>query len=141
MSLVISRYRTASLALVLMFAGGTIANGQTPASAQAQAQTQAPPPAAPPAQIQTQTQSPEKERKIKTKVAPIYPELAKKMNVSGAVKIQIVVAPNGTVRSAKIVGGHPLLIDSAMDAVKRWKYEPAMTESTQLVEFRFTSGQ
>jgi TonB family protein len=141
-SLAISRYWTAFLALVFVLAGGTIAaSGQAPASAQAQPSPQPEAQAAAQTQIQTQAQTPEKERKVKTKVAPLYPELAKKMNVSGAVKIQIVVAPNGTVKSTKIVGGHPLLIDSALDAVKKWKYEPATTESTQLVEFKFTSGQ
>jgi TonB family protein len=139
-SLPTSRYWTAFLALVFVFAGGTIAaSGQ--ASTSAESQAPAPAAAQVQAQIQTQAQTPEKERKVKTKVAPLYPELAKKMNVSGAVKIQIVVAPNGTVKSTKIVGGHPLLIDSALEAVKKWKYEPATTESTQLVEFKFTSGQ
>src|SRR5205085_12040976 len=92
----------------------------------------------PPVVAQTVVQTTEKERKIKSKVAPLYPELAKRMNVSGTVKIQIVVAPNGTVKSTKIVGGHPLLVDSALDAVKRWKYESASAESTQLVEFKFS---
>lgn len=131
MSLGISRFWTIFLPLIFVFAAGPIASGQ----AQVQASD------APQPQAATQTQSPEKERKIKTKVAPTYPELAKKMNVSGAVKIQITVSPNGSVKSTKIVGGHPLLIDSAVEAIKKWKYEPAATETTQLVEFHFTNGQ
>jgi len=130
-SLGMSRYWAVCLAMIFVFAAGAVASGQV--------QAQAPDPAQP--QAVTQTQSPEKERKIRTKVAPLYPELAKKMNVSGAVKIQIIVSPNGTVKSTRIVGGHPLLIDSAVDAVKKWKYEPAAAETTQLVEFRFTNGQ
>lgn len=76
-------------------------------------------------------------RAVKSKVAPIYPELAKRMNVSGTVKIQVVVAPNGVVKSAKVIGGHPLLVDPAMDAAKKWRYEPASEETTNVVEFHF----
>ena len=45
----------------------------------------------------------------RTKCSPQYPELAKKMNLSGTVKIEVVVAPNGTVKEARVVGGHPVL--------------------------------
>jgi TonB family protein len=78
-------------------------------------------------------------RKIKTKVTPSYPELARRMNVTGAVKLEVVVGPNGQVKSVKPLGGHPLLIDAAESAVKQWKYEPG-PEATELVEIRFTSA-
>ena len=76
-------------------------------------------------------------RKIKTKVAPVYPELARRMSISGVVKVQVVVAPNGSVKSAKVVGGHPVLANAAVDAVKRWRFEPASEETTGVVEFKF----
>ena len=76
-------------------------------------------------------------RKVKTKVAPAYPELARRMSISGVAKVQIVVAPNGSVKSAKIVGGHPLLANAAVDAVKKWRFEPAAEETTGIVEFKF----
>jgi protein TonB len=76
-------------------------------------------------------------RKAKTKVAPVYPELARRMSISGVVKVQVVVAPNGTVKSTKVVGGHPLLVNAATDAAKKWKFEPAAEETTGIVEFRF----
>ena len=76
-------------------------------------------------------------RKVKSKVAPVYPELAKRMNVTGAVKLQVTVLPNGTVKGAKVIGGHPLLVDPAVDAVKKWKYEPGNEETTSVVEFHF----
>ena len=79
-------------------------------------------------------------RKVKTRVSPVYPELAKRMNVTGAVKLQVTVSPNGTVKTAKVIGGHPLLVDPAMDAVKKWKYEPANEETTAVVEFHFDSS-
>jgi TonB family protein len=76
-------------------------------------------------------------RKVKTKVSPTYPELARRMAISGVVKVQVVVAPNGAVKNTKIVGGHPLLVNAAVDAVKKWRFEAASEESTGIVEFRF----
>jgi TonB family protein len=80
-------------------------------------------------------------RKPKTKVAPIYPDLARRMNINGVVKVMVTVAPNGTVKDAKLVGGHPVLANAALDAVKKWRFEVSPQESTGVVEFRFDSGQ
>ncbi len=76
-------------------------------------------------------------RKVKTKVSPAYPELARRMSIAGVVKVQVVVAPNGSVKSTKVVGGHPLLVNAAVDAIKKWKFEAAAEESTGVVEFKF----
>ena len=84
-----------------------------------------------------QTMNDEGKRRLKTKAAVIYPELARRMNVSGKVKIEVVIAPDGRVRSAKAIGGHPLLVQSCLEAVKDWKYEPAGDETTQIVEIEF----
>jgi len=59
------------------------------------------------------------------------------MNISGKVRIEVVIAPDGRVRSARVVGGHPVLVQSCLEAVKDWKYEPASEETTQIVEFEF----
>ena len=76
-------------------------------------------------------------RRAKSKVEPTYPELARRMNISGTVKIEVVVAPNGTVKDARVVGGHPVLATSALDAAKRWRFEPATAESTGIIDFKF----
>jgi TonB family protein len=76
-------------------------------------------------------------RKVKTKVSPAYPELARRMSISGVVKVQVVVAPNGSVKTTKVVGGHPLLVNAAVDAVKKWRFETASEETTGVVEFKF----
>jgi TonB family protein len=76
-------------------------------------------------------------RKVKTRVSPTYPELARRMSIAGVVKVQIVVAPNGSVKNTKVVGGHPLLVTAAVDAVKKWRFEPAGDETTGVVEFKF----
>ena len=80
-------------------------------------------------------------RKVKNQMAPIYPELARKMNITGVVKVQVTIAPNGTVKTVKLVGGHPVLANAAMDTVKKWRYEPAKDESTTIVEFHFDPNQ
>jgi TonB family protein len=79
-------------------------------------------------------------RKLKNRVAPQYPELARRVNAKGTVKIEVVIAPNGTIKSTKVIGGHPLLVNAAEDAVKKWRYEPASEETTTVIEFNFTPG-
>jgi TonB family protein len=79
----------------------------------------------------------ESKRKVKTKTAPIYPDLARRMNVVGKVKIEVVISPDGRVKTARAVGGHPLLVQACQDALKEWKFMPAAEETTQLVEFEF----
>lgn len=77
------------------------------------------------------------ERRIKNKVSPTYPELARKMGLAGVVKMEVTIAPNGTVKDTKVIGGNPILVNAATDAVKKWRFEAANDESTQVVEFKF----
>lgn len=86
-----------------------------------------------------QQQDGEITRKVKSKVSPTYPDIAKRMNISGVVKLIVVVAPNGSVKSTKVLGGHPLLVSAAEDAVKKWKFEQGPDESSGVVEFTFKS--
>ena len=83
------------------------------------------------------SQGDEINRRAKSKVPPIYPELARKMSLTGTVKIEVTVAPNGTVKEARVVGGHPVLATSALDAAKKWRFEPAGADSTGVIEFKF----
>jgi len=76
-------------------------------------------------------------RKVKTRVAPVYPQLARQMNISGVVKVQVTVAPNGSVKTTKLVGGHPLLANAALDAIKKWRFDTGPDETTGIVEFKF----
>ncbi len=90
-------------------------------------------------QNQSQTQDSQNEivRRAKVKVQPIYPDLARKMNLTGTVKVAVVVAPNGSVKEAKVVGGHPVLAGAALDAAKKWHFEPASVETSGVVDFKF----
>ena len=82
-------------------------------------------------------QSSDGERKVITKAPAVYPTLAKSMNIHGIVKLEALVLPNGTVKSVDIRGGHPILTQSAVSAVERWKFEPASHETKELIQIQF----
>jgi TonB family protein len=82
-------------------------------------------------------EEPEVERKVVSKVAPIYPDLARKTNIHGAVKLGVVIAPDGRVESTRVIGGNPVLIQAAIDAVRKWRYEAGPRRSTEVVELKF----
>ena len=82
-------------------------------------------------------QQPEDERKVTNRVVPTYPELAKAMNLEGNVKLRVTVAPNGTAKVVEAVGGSPLLVKAAQDAVYKWKWSPLPHETKELIELRF----
>ncbi len=79
----------------------------------------------------------EPERKLVRREEPEYPPIADKMALHGTVKLKIWISPDGSVRRLEYVGGHPLLAESALKAVKAWKYDPGNKETTATVELRF----
>ncbi|MFZ3201449.1 MAG: energy transducer TonB [Candidatus Acidiferrales bacterium] len=76
-------------------------------------------------------------RKVRSKVTPDYPPLAKQMNITGHVKIEATIAADGHVVSTKVVGGSPLLVNAAMDALKKWRFESAPKDTDEVIEFEF----
>jgi protein TonB len=79
----------------------------------------------------------ESERKVISRVEPDYPDQLKKLYIGGVVRVEAQVAPNGTVRNVKLLGGNPILGQSTMKAVKMWKYAPAVAEETVTVKWEF----
>lgn len=77
------------------------------------------------------------ERKVASRVAPSYPELAKRMHIHGVVRVETVVKANGTVKSTRVLGGNPVLVDAAIEAVGKWKFEPGQSETTEIVQLTF----
>jgi protein TonB len=61
---------------------------------------------------------------LMTKVQPQYPPLAKQARIQGTVVLQAVIGKDGSIQHLKAISGHPMLIQSAIDAVSRWKYKP-----------------
>lgn len=76
-------------------------------------------------------------RKIKTKVDPRYPDLARQYHLKGKVRIEVTVSPDGSIKKTRVAGGSPLLTGAALEAAKQWKYEPAQTETVETIEFSF----
>ena len=66
--------------------------------------------------------------KLVTSVSPIYPSLAKSQHVAGDVKVDALIDANGKVTTMKVVSGPTLLHQAAMDALRQWKYQPAMLD-------------
>jgi TonB family protein len=87
-----------------------------------------------------EAQPDEAKRKVRAKVMPEYPALAKQMNVTGKVKIEATIAADGHVLSTRVVGGSPLLVNAALAALKQWRFEPSPKDTTEVIEFEF-NGQ
>jgi len=85
----------------------------------------------------TSSERPGTDRKVASRIAPNYPDLAKKMHIHGIVRVEAGVRPNGTVKSTRILGGNPVLIEAASDAVKLWKFVPGPAETTEVVQLSF----
>jgi len=83
-----------------------------------------------------QTQA-EHTRRIVSKVDPLYPELARKMSIQGLVRLAVVVNATGRMKHAEVLGGNPLLAKSAIDALDKWKWEPCLQETHELVMINF----
>jgi TonB family protein len=77
-------------------------------------------------------------RRVITRVTPQYPSVARSMRLSGTVRVEALVATNGTLKSVEVRGGHPLLAAAAENAVRQWKWEPASRETREMVEIKFT---
>src|SRR4029077_12589355 len=60
------------------------------------------------------------------RVQPVYPPLARQTRISGTVKLHAIIGKNGAVEQLQVVSGHPLLVQSALDAVRQWRYQPTL---------------
>jgi TonB family protein len=79
------------------------------------------------------------DRKVGTRVAPVYPELAKKMHIRGVVRVEAIVRSNGSVKSTRVLGGNPVLVEAAADAVAKWKFIASQGETTEVVQLVFNA--
>jgi TonB family protein len=86
---------------------------------------------------QEQAASDAAKRKVKARVAAEYPQLARRMGVTGKVKVEVTITTDGKVSNTKIVGGSPVLVSAAVDAVKKWKFEPGPKDTVEIIEFEF----
>ncbi|HKM68244.1 MAG TPA: energy transducer TonB [Candidatus Acidoferrum sp.] len=64
--------------------------------------------------------------RLVNRVQPLYPPLARQTRISGTVKLHAIIGKNGAVEQLTVVSGHPLLVQSALDAVRQWRYQPTL---------------
>jgi protein TonB len=84
--------------------------------------------------------------KIVRQPKPIYPPLAKQARISGVVRFNAIIGKDGTIQNLQLVSGHPLLVQSAQDAVKQWVYQPTLlngepVEVVTQIDVNFTLSQ
>jgi len=80
-----------------------------------------PPPAAPPIRIGGDVKPP----KLLSSALPVYPSIARSSGIEGSVVVEASIGPAGSVVSTKVISGSPMLRQAALDALRRWKYQPA----------------
>jgi TonB family protein len=83
--------------------------------------------------------APGSQRRVKTMGKPLYPDLAKKLNLTGVVKIEVTIGTDGKVKRTRVVGGHPVLASEAEKAAMRTEFEPGPKETSEIIEFKFGS--
>lgn len=81
------------------------------------------------------------ERKVVTRVEPKYPATLERLYIGGVVRLQVDIAANGTVESAQLLGGNPILGQAAIAAVKQWKYAPGRSKTRQVERLEFDPHQ
>ena len=86
------------------------------------------------------------ESKLIRRVEPVYPELAKRARVEGRVLLVVTVDEEGNVSEIRVIGGHQLLVEAALSAVRQWKYSPTLVNgeavpviTTVTVRFSFAA--
>jgi protein TonB len=82
---------------------------------------------------------------ILTQTRPLYPPLARQARIQGSVVLHAIIDKDGKVAQLEVISGHPLLVQSALDAVKQWRYKPTLlngdpVEVDTTITVTFTMG-
>jgi TonB family protein len=81
------------------------------------------------------------QRAIKSKVAPVYPEIAKRLHVTGIVKLEVTIDADGKVTAVKTTSGNHMLAVAAEEAVQKWKFASGPGETTMDLDVNFDLNQ
>ena len=88
--------------------------------------------------LRAQSNAPvEEKRQVKHLVQPTVSDLAKKLNLTGTVRIEVTIAPDGRVKRTRVLGGHPVLATEAEVAAQKTTFEPGPRETVETMEFKF----
>jgi len=77
------------------------------------------------------------DRKVLVSSQPLYPELLKRAQIGGLVRLKATVLINGTVSNVAVTGGNPVLAESAVAAIKRLKFAPAVSQTVEDIAINF----
>jgi TonB family protein len=78
-------------------------------------------------------------RAVITRVPPVYPELARRMGITGTVVVHVTILANGTVSDAHVESGHKLLAPAAEQAVHQWRFATAPDSTVMNIEIVFSA--
>ncbi len=81
------------------------------------------------------------ERAVKSRISPVYPEIAKRMRVTGVVRLVVTVDPDGKVKDVTTVSGNHMLATAAEEAVRKWRFASAPGQTTVSLDINFDLGQ
>ena len=107
----------------------------------------------PPPSVRKNTQTPRipvggilQAAKLVRQPKPVYPELARRVRIQGVVRLHALISKEGTIEELKVVSGHPLLVASALEAVKQWAYQPTLLNGEPVevetdIDVNFTLSQ
>ena len=107
----------------------------------------------PPPSVQKNVQTPRlrvggivQSAKLVRQLKPVYPQLAKQARIQGVVRLHALISREGTIEDLKVVSGHPLLVPSALEAVKQWAYQPTLLNGEPVevetdIDVNFTLSQ
>lgn len=76
-------------------------------------------------------------RRVRVNVSPEYPDVARRLMIRGVVQLKVKVSGEGSVRGVEVVGGNPVLVEAAVTAVKKWRYEATGKDSLEAVSVSF----
>jgi protein TonB len=84
--------------------------------------------------------------KLLRQAKPVYPPLARSAHISGVVHLEAVIGRNGTIESLRVIDGHPLFVQAALEAVRQWVYQPTLlngdpVEVLTQIEVNFKLGE
>jgi protein TonB len=80
------------------------------------------------------------------KITPTYPPLAKQARIQGTVRFTAIIGKDGSIQNLQLISGHPLLVESARQAVTQWQYKPTLlngepVEVVTTIDVNFTLSQ
>lgn len=84
---------------------------------------------------------PDGKRKVIVEIRPVYPPLARKTNLTGIVRLRVTVSPAGYPVSTEQLGGSPVLVKAATEAVSRAKWEQTSVETKEIVQIKFDAPE